>query len=282
MKLLRYGILGAEKPGCLDSEGNLRDLSSHVSDLTGQVLLPEKLNELRRIKIENLPIVSTKERLGAPIHHVGKFLCIGLNYKDHAAETGANVPVEPVLFSKVTSSICGPCDDLVIPKRSTHTDWEVELGVIIGRPAKRIAEKDALNYVAGYCVINDVSERHYQLHGTGQWIKGKSCDTFGQLGPWLVTADEIPDPQKLALWLEVDGKRYQNSNTGNMIYSVAYLVSYLSQFFTLYPGDIISTGTPAGVGLGQKPIPIYLKPGQVVKLGIPGLGEQQHLTVEEA
>ncbi|EKD54300.1 MAG: hypothetical protein ACD_60C00099G0008 [uncultured bacterium] len=280
MKLLRYGAQGHEKPGCLDAAGNIRDLSQHVTDITGDTLT-HQLDKLRRLNIETLPVIPAETRLGAPIQGVGKFLCIGLNYSDHAEETGAKIPVEPVLFGKVTSSICGPTDDLILPKGSTHTDWEVELGVIIGKPAKRVTEKTALNYVAGYCVINDVSERHYQLHGTGQWIKGKSCDTFGQIGPWLVTQDEIPDPQKLPLWLEVDGKRYQDGNTANMIYGVAYIVSYLSQFFTLYPGDIISTGTPAGVGLGQKPVPIYLQSGQVVKLGIPSLGEQIHRVVEE-
>ncbi len=281
MKLLRYGQLGAEKPGCLDSHGRIRDLSQHVTEIGGKFLLPEQLNKLRKINPDDLPLVTDKPRLGACIGNVGKFLCIGLNYADHAAEAGARVPVEPVLFGKATSSICGPHDHLVIPKGSQHTDWEVELGVVIGRPAKRIKEKDALDHIAGYCVINDVSERDLQLNGTGQWTKGKSCDTFGEIGPWLVTADEIPDPQKLSLWLEVDGKRYQNSHTSQMIYSVAFIVSYLSQFFTLHPGDLISTGTPAGVGLGQKPHPIYLKPGQTIKLGISGLGEQEHLTVME-
>ncbi len=281
MKLLRYGPIGAEKPGCLDLHGHIRDLSQHIPDITGDAIMPAGLDYLRNLEMTSLPKVPGTPRLGAPIHRVGKFLCIGLNYSDHAAEVGAKIPVEPVLFSKVTSSICGPRDDLIIPKGSTQTDWEVELGIIIGKPAKRVSEQDALDYVAGYCVINDVSERHYQLHGTGQWIKGKSCDTFGQLGPWLVTRDEISDPQQLPLWLEVDGKRYQNSSTNKMIYGVAFLVSYLSNFFTLHPGDIISTGTPAGVGLGQKPEPIYLKPGQVIKLGVQGLGEQEHLTVAE-
>lgn len=281
MKLLRYGPPGAEKPGCVDQDGQIRDLSQHVADIVKETLSPEGLNYLRGISLESLPIVANNPRVGPCVNHVGKFLCIGLNYTDHAAEVGAAVPKEPILFSKVTSAISGPYDDIVIPAGSTHTDWEVELGIVIGKPAKRVSQSIALDYVAGYCLINDVSERHLQLHGTGQWVKGKSCDTFGPIGPWLVTKDEIPDPQALTLWLEVDGKRYQNSSTQNMIFGVAYLVSYLSHFFTLYPGDVISTGTPAGVGMGQKPVPIYLKPGQQVKLSVLGLGEQRHLTVAE-
>lgn len=281
MKLLRYGDVGNEKPGCLDAQGRIRDLSKHIADIAGEALLPEKIDYLSKLNLNDLPLIDEKTRLGACVGAVGKFLCIGLNYADHAKETGAKIPTEPVLFSKVTSSICGPNDDLIIPLGSTHTDWEVELGIIIGKHAKRVTEKNALDYVAGYCVVDDVSERKLQLQGTGQWIKGKSCDTFGPIGPWLVTRDEIADPQNLSLWSEVDGKRYQNSNTRNMIFNVAFLVSYLSNFFTLYPGDIISTGTPHGVGLAQKPNPIYLQPGQVVRLGVEGLGEQAHRTVAE-
>lgn len=282
MKLLRYGEAGHEKPACMDFQGKIRDLSNYISDLTGEAITPNGLNLLNHIDIQTLPIVEGNPRIGSCIHGSGKFLCIGLNYKDHAAEAGLAVLSEPVLFSKVTSAISGPYDDLIIPKNSTHTDWEVELGVIIGQKAKRVSEQDALDFIAGYCVINDVSERHYQLKGTGQWIKGKSCDTFGPIGPWLVTKDEIKDPHALSIWLEVDGHRYQDSNTSNMVFKVPFLVSYLSQFFTLYPGDIISTGTPAGVGLGQKPNPIYLKPGQVIRLGITGLGEQRQTTVAES
>ena len=281
MKLLRYGPPGSEKPGCMGPDGQIHDLSDYLPDISSQYLSAKKLKELQKLKLETLAIVKGQHRIGPCIGGVGKFLCIGLNYADHAAETGAKIPKEPVLFSKVTSSICGPNDDLVIPINSIATDWEVELGVVIGQPAKRVREEDALNYVAGYCAINDVSERDYQLRGTGQWIKGKSCDTFGQIGPWLVTADEISDPQSLSMWLEVDGKRYQESSTQQMIYHVAYLVSYLSHFFTLYPGDIISTGTPAGVGMAQKPEAVYLQPGQRVRLGIEGLGEQSHLVVAE-
>lgn len=281
MKLLRYGSPGTEKPGCLDQNGQVRDLSDYVQDISGDHLSLGRLKLLRELNVENLPMVKGNPRIGPCVSHVGKFLCIGLNYADHAAETGSKIPSEPVLFGKATSSICGPNDDLIIPLGSTHTDWEVELGVVIGKPAKRVDKETALEYVLGYCVINDVSERYYQLQGTGQWIKGKSCDTFGQIGPWLVTADEVSDPQSLSMWLEVDGKRYQDSSTKNMIYNVAFLVSYLSHFFTLHPGDIISTGTPAGVGLAQKPAAIYLKPGQRIKLSIAGLGEQEHLTVEE-
>ena len=281
MKLLRYGMPGEEKPGCLDKQGNIRDLSAYIPDITGRALMLSSLERLRHIDVESLPCIKNSPRIGPCVSQVGKFLCIGLNYTDHAAETGIPLPSEPIVFSKATSAICGPDDPIVIPKGSARTDWEVELGVVIGERAKRVTEADALNFVAGYCVTNDVSERHYQLNGDGQWFKGKSCDTFGPIGPWLVTADEVLDPQKLSLWLEVDGKRYQNGYTGNMIYHVSYLISYLSQFFTLHPGDIISTGTPAGVGLGQKPEPVYLQSGQVVKLGIDGLGMQEHVMVEE-
>src|SRR3990167_9114613 len=279
MKLLRYGAKGREKPGLVDAQGNLRDLSGEVDDIAGATLLPEHIARLKRINATTLPIVDKNIRLGPCVGRVGKFICIGLNYLDHAAETGAEIPKEPIIFSKLTSAICGPNDDIIIPKGSTKTDWEVELGVIIGAPAKYVSVKNALDYVAGYCVINDLSEREYQLERCGQWVKGKSCDNFGPIGPWLVTRDEISDPQNLDLWLEVDGHRYQHSNTNKMAFTVADLVSYLSNFFTLYPGDVISTGTPPGVGLGMKPNPIFLKPGQKVRLGITGLGEQHQNTV---
>jgi 2,4-diketo-3-deoxy-L-fuconate hydrolase len=279
MKLLRYGLPGSEKPGCLDSSGNIRDLSQYVQDFTGEMLSPEKLAMLQKIDVASLPIVTNNPRLGPCVAGVGKFMGIGLNYADHAAETNSKIPAEPVLFLKATSSICGPHDETVIPRGSKQTDWEVELGVVIGTSAKYVSIEDALNYVAGYCVVHDVSEREFQKDRGGLWDKGKGCDTFGPIGPWLVTADEVSDPQDLALWLEVDGKRYQNSTTKNMIYSVAYLVSYLSQFFTLQPGDIITTGTPAGVGMGQQPEPVYLRAGQKVKLSIAGMGEQEHLMV---
>jgi len=280
MKLLRYGALGAEKPGCLDQSGCVRDLSKHVSDIGGETLLPKNLERLRALKLDDLPLVKNPGRIGACVSGVGKFVCIGLNYADHAAETNAKLPEEPIVFSKATSAICGPYDPILIPKNSTHTDWEVELGIVIGQVAKRIAEKNAFDYIAGYCVIDDVSERKFQK-ATSQWMKGKSFDTFGPIGPWLVTPDEIHDPQNLALWLEVDGKRYQNGTTRNMIFGVAKLVSYLSEFFTLHPGDIISTGTPAGVGMGIKPEPVYLRAGQIVRLGIEGLGEQEHVMGQE-
>jgi ureidoglycolate lyase len=281
MKLLRFGPKGHEKPGLLDSNNHIRDLSAKITDLSGDSLSPESLKKLGEIDPESLPLVNTNPRIGPCVSGVGKFLCIGLNYKDHAHETGVELPKEPVLFSKATSAISGPYDDVILPRGSNKTDWEVELGVIIGKPAKYVAEKNALDYVSGYCVINDLSERAFQLEGTGQWTKGKSCDTFGPIGPFLVTKDEILDPQNLSLWLEVDGHRYQNGHTKNMAFGVAYLVSYLSRFFTLYPGDIISTGTPAGVGLGIKPHPIYLKPGQTIRLGITGLGEQQQKTITD-
>jgi 2,4-diketo-3-deoxy-L-fuconate hydrolase len=281
MKLLRYGLPGSEKPGCLDATGNIRDLSEHVQDFTGDMLSPEKLAMLKKIDVASLPVVTHNPRLGPCVAGVGKCMGIGLNYADHAAETNSKIPAEPVLFLKATSSICGPHDETVIPRGSQKTDWEVELGVVIGTPAKYVSVEDALNYVAGYCVVHDVSEREFQKDRGGLWDKGKGCDTFGPIGPWLVTADEVSDPQDLALWLEVDGKRYQNGNTKNMIYPVAYLVSYLSQFFTLQPGDIITTGTPAGVGMGQQPEPVYLRAGQKVKLSIAGMGEQEHLMVAD-
>ena len=280
MRLLRYGQ-SARKPGLLDQEGNIRSLAGIIKDIAGDVLLPKNLAQIAKIDPNTLPLVDSSSRLGACVGQVGKFICIGLNYVDHAKETGVELPREPIVFSKFTSAISGANDDVVIPKRSKKTDWEVELGVVIGKPAKYVSIENALDHVAGYFVVNDLSERAFQIEGTGQWVKGKSCDTFGPIGPWLVTADAIPDPQNLSLWLEVDGYRYQEGNTKNMAFSVAYLVSYLSQFCTLHSGDIISTGTPAGVGLGQKPEPIYLKPGQTIRLGISGLGEQQQRTVTE-
>jgi 2-keto-4-pentenoate hydratase/2-oxohepta-3-ene-1,7-dioic acid hydratase in catechol pathway len=281
MKLLRYGNKGQEKPGVLDNQGNIRDLSSVVQDVSSQTLAA-LLEQLQKIDVEKLPLVEGSARIGACVANVGKFVCIGLNYKDHADETGAAYPKEPVLFMKATSSIVGPNDDVVIPRNSQKSDWEVELGVVIGKAAKYVSEKDALEYVAGYCVINDLSEREYQLERGGQWDKGKGCDTFGPIGPYLVTKDEIADVQNLRLWLEVDGKRYQDGNTKNMIFGVAHIVSYLSNFFTLHSGDIISTGTPAGVGLGLKPTPIYLRSGQQMRLGIDGLGEQTQRTVADS
>lgn len=279
MKLLRYGPAGKERPAILDSNGKIRDLSAQVSDIGGDTLLPASLDKLRHLDINSLPLVDGNPRLGACIGSVGKFICIGLNYADHAAETGAEIPKEPVIFNKWTSSIVGPNDDVEIPRDSVKTDWEVELGVVIGKGGRYISEADALSHVAGYCVINDVSEREFQIERGGTWDKGKGCDTFGPIGPWLVTADEIPDPHQLNLWLEVDGKRYQNGNTRTMIFKVPKIVSYLSRFMSLQPGDIISTGTPPGVGLGQKP-PVYLRAGQVMHLGIEGLGEQRQKTVQ--
>ncbi|TDS97933.1 2-keto-4-pentenoate hydratase/2-oxohepta-3-ene-1,7-dioic acid hydratase in catechol pathway [Rahnella sp. BIGb0236] len=279
MKLLRYGNPGSERPGLLDSNGKLRDLSAYVKDISGEFLQPETLDKLRQLDPQSLPLVSGEPRLGACVGKVGKFICIGLNYADHAAETGAEIPKEPVIFSKWTSAIVGPNDDVEIPRDSVKTDWEVELGVVIGTGGRYISEADALSHVAGYCVINDVSEREFQIERGGTWDKGKGCDTFGPTGPWLVTADEIPDPHQLNLWLEVDGKRYQNGNTRTMIFQIPEIISYLSRFMSLQPGDIISTGTPPGVGLGQKP-PVYLKAGQVMHLGIEGLGEQRQKTVQ--
>jgi len=278
MKLLRFGNRGQEKPGALDSEGQIRDLSGVVADIAGAALLPDSLEGLRQIDLHTLPLVAGSPRLGPCIGSVGKFLCIGLNYSDHAAESSMAVPAEPVLFMKATSAICGPNDNVVIPRGSQKTDWEVELGVVIGKETRYVREEDALSHVAGYCVVNDLSERAFQLEGTGQWVKGKSADTFGPIGPWLVTADEVPDPQSLKLWLDVDGHRYQNGSTSTMVFGVAHLVGYLSRFMSLQPGDIISTGTPPGVGLGQKP-PTYLRAGNVLMLGIEGLGQQRQLVV---
>jgi ureidoglycolate lyase len=279
MKLVRYGSAAAERPAVVDARGKLRDLSSVVDDIAGETLTPVGLEKLRAIDFMKLPEVMEEARLGACVGKVGKFICVGLNYADHAKESGAEPPKEPVLFMKATSAICGPNDDVIIPRNSKKTDWEVELGVVIGKQARYVEQKDALQHVAGYCVINDVSEREFQLERGGQWVKGKSADSFGPIGPWLVSRDEIADPQNLPMWLEVDGHRYQDGSTKTMIFGVAHLVSYISQFMSLQPGDIISTGTPAGVGLGQKPKPIYLKPGQIMRLGIEGLGEQKQRLV---
>lgn len=281
MKLLRFGNPGSERPGVLDNDGRLRDLSQYINDLRGDALLPESLARLRQLDLYSLPLVEGNPRIGACVGGIGKFICIGLNYADHAAETGADIPQEPVVFSKWTSAVVGPNDNVIIPRGSQKTDWEVELGVVIGKGGRYIDERDAMQHVAGYCVINDVSEREYQIERGGTWDKGKGCDTFGPTGPWLVTADEIPDPNALNLWLEVDGKRYQDGNTRTMIFKVSYIISYLSRFMSLQPGDVISTGTPPGVGMGQKPQPVYLRAGQTIRLGIEGLGEQQQLTVED-
>ncbi|SMH36175.1 fumarylacetoacetate hydrolase family protein [Azospirillum agricola] len=279
MKLLRYGPPGQEKPGLLDSEGRIRDLSGHVADIAGAALLPDGIARLKAIDPASLPLVEGDPRLGPCVAGTGKMICIGLNYSDHAAETGATVPPEPIIFMKATSAIVGPNDDIEIPRGSEKTDWEVELGVVIGKTAKYVSEAEAMDHVAGYCVINDVSERAFQAERQGQWTKGKSADTFGPTGPWLVTPDEVEDPQALPMWLEVNGHRYQNGSTATMVYGVRYLVSYLSQFMSLQPGDIISTGTPPGVGLGQKP-QVYLKAGDVVTLGIEGLGTQRQSVIQ--
>ena len=274
MKLLRHGPLGAEKPGMIGPDGSIRDLSGVVPDIAGAVLSDAGLAAIRAVDPSSLPVVPASVRLGACVGGTGKFICIGLNYSDHAAETGATVPPEPIIFMKATSAICGPDDPIIIPRTSVKTDWEVELAVIIGTKAKYVTEADALTYVAGYAVSNDVSERAFQTERSGQWTKGKSCDNFGQLGPWLVTRDDVADPQNLGMWLTVNGIKMQNGSTKTMVYGVAFLVSYLSQFMTLHPGDVISTGTPPGVGLGMKP-PRFLKPGEVVELGITGLGQQR-------
>ncbi|WP_342235885.1 fumarylacetoacetate hydrolase family protein [Inquilinus sp. OTU3971] len=279
MKLLRYGPVGQEKPGLLDAEGRIRDLSGVVPDIAGDALTPAGIAKLKGIDPSSLPVVSGNPRLGACVAGTGKFICIGLNYSDHAAETGATVPPEPIIFMKATSAIVGPNDDVEIPRASEKTDWEVELGIVIGKPAKYVSEADAMSHVAGFCVINDVSERAFQTERHGQWTKGKSCDTFGPTGPWLVTPDEVGDYDNLHMWLEVDGHRYQNGSTKTMVYKTPFLVSYLSQFMGLRTGDIISTGTPPGVGMGQKP-PKYLKAGQTIRLGIEKLGEQAQKTVQ--
>ncbi len=277
MKLLRFGPKGQERPGLLDADGNLRDLSAHVSDFAGPDL-SEAIAAVGSVDQKTLPLVEGTPRIGPCIGNVGKFICVGLNYSDHAAESGMEVPPEPIIFFKATSAICGPNDDVEIPRTSEATDWEVELAVVIGKTAKYVSEDQALDHVAGYCVVNDVSERDFQIKRHGQWVKGKSADTFGPTGPWLVTRDEVPDPQNLDMYLEVNGHRYQNGTTRTMVYGVAHLVSYISQFMSLQPGDIISTGTPPGVGMGQNP-PLYLKPGDVMELGIEGLGVQQQRTV---
>ncbi|WP_186036452.1 ureidoglycolate lyase [Burkholderia gladioli] len=278
MKLLRYGPVGQEKPGLLDAGGRIRDLSAVIPDLAGEALSDVALARLRALDPDSLPLVPGEPRIGACVGQIGKFVCIGLNYADHAAESGLPVPSEPVVFAKWTSAVCGPNDGIEIPRDSLKTDWEVELGVVIGRPCKNVDEADALDYVAGYCVINDVSEREWQIERGGQWDKGKGFDSFGPIGPWLVTRDEVPDPQQLSLWLEVDGHRYQDGSTRTMIFGVAEVIAYLSRCMSLQPGDVISTGTPPGVGMGVKPAPVYLKPGQTVRLGIDGLGEQRQLT----
>lgn len=275
MKLMRYGAKGSEKPALIDAEGQVRDLSSVISDITAESLVPAKLAQLRALDPASLPLVAQPGRVAPPWRGMGKFICIGLNYADHAAESGLPVPAEPVVFMKTTSAVVGCNDPVVLPQESVKTDWEVELGVVIGEKARYVSEADAMKHVAGYCVVNDVSEREYQIERGGTWDKGKGCDTFGPIGPWLVTADDVPNPQDLEMWLEVNGKRYQNGSTRTMVFGVAQLVSYVSRFMTLYPGDLISTGTPPGVGMGQKPSPIYLKAGDEMKLGIAGLGEQR-------
>ena len=278
MKFARYGARGAEKPGLIDADGKLRDLSGHVSDIAGDVLAD--LDTLKSIDPASLPLVEGEPRYGACVGGTHKFICIGLNYADHAAESGMDVPPEPVIFAKFTSAICGPNDPIIIPRNSVKTDWEVELGLVIGKTAKYVAEEDAMDHVAGFCLINDVSEREFQAERAGQWVKGKSSDNFGPTGPWLVTPDEVGDFDNLGMWLEVNGERVQDGSTATMVYRVPFLVSYLSQFFTLEPGDIISTGTPPGVGLGFKP-PRYLKAGDTVELGIEKLGTQKQICVDD-
>jgi len=275
MKLLRHGPKGHEKPALLDDQGQVRDLSGVVADLRADMLTPHSLARLRAIDPTTLPLVDKPGRMAPPWSGMGKFICVGLNYADHAAESGMPVPAEPVLFTKHTSTVVGCNDPVVLPQGSTKTDWEVELGVVIGARARYVSEADALAHVAGYCVVNDVSEREYQLERGGTWDKGKGCDTFGPIGPWLVTADEVPDPQNLPMWLDVNGHRHQNGSTKTMVFGVAQLVSYISRFMTLYPGDLITTGTPPGVGMGHKPQPVFLKPGDKMTLGISGLGQQQ-------
>lgn len=279
MKLMRVGAKGEEKPAILLEDGSIRDISSLVDDIAGAALSDEALDQLRRADFQSLPTLSAQERVGPCVGQVGKFLCIGLNYADHAAEAGMDLPAEPVMFMKATSAICGPNDDVEIPRGSEKTDWEVELGIIIGKEAKYVSREDAMSHVAGYCVVNDLSERAFQTERSGQWVKGKSCDTFGPIGPYLVTRDEVADPQNLSMWLEVDGHRYQDGSTKTMVFKVDEIVSYVSQFMSLQAGDIITTGTPPGVGMGQKPEPIYLRKGQVMRLGVQGLGKQRQTTV---
>lgn len=278
MKLLRYGSARQERPGLLDSEGRVRDLSTLIHDLDGHALTPESLHRLAALDVNGLPLVQEPGRIGPCVANVGKFIGIGLNYADHAAEAGVKVPSEPVIFMKATSAISGPYDPVIKPRNSTKLDWEVELGIVIGKHTSYVSEAEAIDHIAGYCVINDVSERTFQLERGGQWDKGKGCDTFGPIGPWLVTKDEVPDPLNLRLWLKVNGKTYQNGSTSSMVFGPAFLVHYLSQFMSLQPGDIIATGTPAGVGLGQQP-PLYLQPGDVMELGIDGLGTQQQTVI---
>jgi ureidoglycolate lyase len=281
MKLLRYGQIGSEKPGVLGNDGEIRDLSGLITDIDASVLSDQALQKLRDADFSKLPVVSGDPRIGACVGNIGKMICIGLNYSDHAAETGATPPPEPIIFMKVNSAICGPNDDVRIPKTSEKTDWEVELGFVIGKKAKYVSEAEAMDHVAGYCIVNDVSERSFQAERSGQWTKGKSCDTFGPTGPWMVTRDEIPDPQNLKMTLDVNGKRYQDGSTNTMIFGVKFLVHYLSQFFTLHPGDVISTGTPPGVGLGVKPNPVFLKIGDEMHLSIEGLGEQHQKCIAD-
>ena len=281
MKLLRYGQIGSEKPGVLGNDGEIRDLSGLITDIDASVLSDQALQKLRDADLSKLPVVSGNPRIGACVGNIGKMICIGLNYSDHAAETGATPPPEPIIFMKVNSAICGPNDDVRIPKTSEKTDWEVELGFVIGKKAKYVSEAEAMDHVAGYCIVNDVSERSFQAERSGQWTKGKSFDTFGPTGPWMVTRDEIADPQNLKMTLDVNGKRYQNGSTKTMIFGVKFLIHYLSQFFTLHPGDVISTGTPPGVGLGVKPNPVFLKPGDEMHLSIEGLGEQHQKCIAD-
>ncbi|MFB2550134.1 fumarylacetoacetate hydrolase family protein [Ensifer soli] len=282
MKLLRYGAPGAERPALLDRDGKVRDLSAHVPDIAGAALTAEGLSAIAALDPAALPLVADPGRLGPCVGRVGKFICVGLNYADHAAETGADIPKEPILFMKATSAITGPNDPVIIPRGSRKTDWEVELGIVIGDEARYVSEAEAMRHVAGYCLINDVSERAFQAERGGQWTKGKSADSFGPIGPWVVTRDEIADPQNLKMWLTVDGVSRQDGSTRTMIFTVPFLVHYISQFMSLQPGDIISTGTPPGVGLGIKPEPVFLKAGQVIRLGIEGLGEQRQTTVDAA
>ena len=281
MKLVRYGETGAEKPGLIDADGTLRDLSAHVTDIAGDTLSDAGLDAIRALDTTTLPTVDGNPRMGPCVGNIGKFMCIGLNYSDHAAETGADIPKHPILFFKANSAIVGPNDPVVKPRGSTHTDWEVELGVVIGTTAKYVSEENALDHVAGYCIVNDVSERHFQTQLTGQWTKGKSCDTFGPTGPWLVTRDEVSDPQSLDMTLDVNGKRMQTGNTNTMIFTVAQIISHLSQLMTLHPGDVISTGTPPGVGMGIKPEPVYLNKGDRMDLWIDGLGQQSQIVDED-